>query len=557
MCAKLKMRANAPLLCVLVPMCAGFATAGLWANAADLSLRRLIFAATALLLIFLQLQISGKSAAIVKRFVKRATLFCGVFILGFIWFITTAPQNPYPDAPTLETALKIRIESSAVGQFANVYGLAKTVRAPQSMPLLHGTQIWYSTYSAKDSAQTPQPITRTAQIEAFGVLRPINPAESSFDAYLKLRGVHYKFSAFEGDFKEAAPPSAYADFFARLKCTVQKKLSAYPFDFMRDSPAAKAYSAMILGDKSLLSKEQKQNYVNTGNMHIFAVSGMHVAIVALVICAFLSFVGLPWRAALFTALPLVFIYVNICGAPPSAMRAFLMLCIAFAATLLTRSPKPLPILALAAFLSLLLDPVMIFDAGFMLSYCAVAGIVLYAIPISDFIKVKLTSQSLIPQADLNLWRRLKSHTFTWINTGLCIAYAAMLVTAPFTLYFFGLFTPATLLYSLVYVGGASFAVACGLGASVLPSVLAQYLNAAAWPALQLMDNGARLGANLTPAMGGELPSYAAALAAEFAILFFAWRGLKRGRLDAAFWIMPPLCVAALAIYAHICANPAV
>jgi len=84
------------------------------------------------------------------------------------------------------------------------------------------------------------------------------------------------------------------------------------------------FSAMVLGDKSLLSNETKDNFSLTGTRHILAISGMHLAIVAVVVWQILISLGLWRRQAFWGSLLAIAIFVLLVGMPPSAVRAGIM-----------------------------------------------------------------------------------------------------------------------------------------------------------------------------------------------------------------------------------------
>lgn len=81
---------------------------------------------------------------------------------------------------------------------------------------------------------------------------------------------------------------------------------------------------MIFGDLSLLSPEQKQNFLLTGTMHVFAVSGLHISILTAGALGALRLARCPRILAWILTLVGAWFYVQVIGAPPSAMRAWQM-----------------------------------------------------------------------------------------------------------------------------------------------------------------------------------------------------------------------------------------
>lgn len=120
---------------------------------------------------------------------------------------------------------------------------------------------------------------------------------------------------------------------------------------------------------------------------MLALSGLHLGIlVALYVWSVLRLVR-RWRwgraVAVAGGLVLMATFVLLVGAPLSLVRAELMFIVALICSLMERRGLSLNNLSLAALLILLYDPRSLFDAGFQLSFCAVAAIV-GAVPLCRF-----------------------------------------------------------------------------------------------------------------------------------------------------------------------------
>src|SRR5690606_40928374 len=112
-------------------------------------------------------------------------------------------------------------------------------------------------------------------------------------------------------------------------------------------------------------------------MHLFAISGLHIGVIAAGIHAFLSLLRVPRLPKLVTGLTLLWLYVQITGGTPSAVRAFSMVAL-FQLTLQLRLPgNPVSAVATAALLVLMVDPLQLFSASFQMSYGIVASLLLY------------------------------------------------------------------------------------------------------------------------------------------------------------------------------------
>lgn len=134
--------------------------------------------------------------------------------------------------------------------------------------------------------------------------------------------------------------------------------------------------AMVLGKVAEMDPGLKRIFRDTGTIHIFAVSGLHTALVAgLAVWLFrLLGVGRRWRGV--CAIPLTVFYVLISGSSPSAVRAGIMAAIYFAAPLFGRQPNLFNVLMVTGFLGFGFSPEMGFEIGWLLSFSVVLGLIM-------------------------------------------------------------------------------------------------------------------------------------------------------------------------------------
>lgn len=154
----------------------------------------------------------------------------------------------------------------------------------------------------------------------------------------------------------------------------------------RDYPVA---SAMLLGLRKKMDPELYQAYSGTGAVHILAVSGLHVGIIAhifQVILGLLSYKGRKLRVIQAVSILLViWFYTFLTGAAPSILRSALMFSMLHVSRLLQRDAPPLNVLAAAGFILLFIQPNDIYNLGFQLSFAAMAGIFLLYEPIRTIV----------------------------------------------------------------------------------------------------------------------------------------------------------------------------
>ncbi|MCR5444293.1 MAG: ComEC/Rec2 family competence protein [Bacteroidales bacterium] len=137
--------------------------------------------------------------------------------------------------------------------------------------------------------------------------------------------------------------------------------------------------ALALGWKADIGSDTKAHYRNAGLAHLLAVSGLHVGILAAIVGGLFWWTGRERRGRIIRGslqLLAVWGFAFITGAAPSTLRAALMFSMFIVNDMLARRVVPLNLLALAAIVMLVADPLLVYDISWQLSFSAVAGILL-------------------------------------------------------------------------------------------------------------------------------------------------------------------------------------
>ena len=133
---------------------------------------------------------------------------------------------------------------------------------------------------------------------------------------------------------------------------------------------------MLFGDRSRIPEEVEEDFQRSGVTHILAISGQHVAVLAAVVYFLLRAFAVPAAARNPATLGVVWLYVVIAGAPPSAVRAAVVATLVLAAPIFGRQLSPLHFMTTMLAIVLAYNPALIFSTGFQLSVAAVFGILL-------------------------------------------------------------------------------------------------------------------------------------------------------------------------------------
>ncbi|MFL5873731.1 MAG: ComEC/Rec2 family competence protein [Solirubrobacterales bacterium] len=233
----------------------------------------------------------------------------------------------------------------------------------------------------------------------------------------------------------------------------------------RGVPAREAALArgFVLGEDEEIDASTAEDFRRAGLSHLLAVSGQNVTLLALLAMPLLGAFGIPLRERLLWVLALIAVYVPVAGAGASIQRAAVMGAVGVLATLGGRRSSRLYALALAALVTLAIEPRIASDVGWQLSFAAVFGILLLANPLRRAIEAR---------TGRGPWRRA-------LSEGVAVTVAATLSTAPLIAFHFEELSTTTLLanvLALPAVAPAMWLGMCGAALAQLPGVPLEPLN---------------------------------------------------------------------------------
>lgn len=135
--------------------------------------------------------------------------------------------------------------------------------------------------------------------------------------------------------------------------------------------------SIFFGDRSLMDKETENEFKNTGMIHLLAISGFHVSFLGMI----LFFIVRPFSSiemAKFISMIFLFLYVLLLNNSVSAIRAVISYSVSVGYFLSGNRSGRLTPVSVAGILLLIINPYSLYDAGFILSFIATSGIILYA-----------------------------------------------------------------------------------------------------------------------------------------------------------------------------------
>ena len=150
------------------------------------------------------------------------------------------------------------------------------------------------------------------------------------------------------------------------------------YGLSHDRIAADLDRAIVLGERTSLPPETLQMFADAGTVHVFAISGLHVGIIArMLVCLLMSVFFFPLR---WVAIPLTVIlcgYVMMIEAPPSAVRAAVMSVVYYSAPMFFRRSDSLVSWSVTFVIFHVLNPEMLLKVGSLMSFSVMLGILLY------------------------------------------------------------------------------------------------------------------------------------------------------------------------------------
>ncbi|WP_179004858.1 ComEC/Rec2 family competence protein [Winogradskyella forsetii] len=207
------------------------------------------------------------------------------------------------------------------------------------------------------------------------IQKPLNPYQFDYSKYLELQQVYHQLYLNSNTILKLSDSKStiygYAD---ALRTTINLKLVEAGFE----KDALSIMNALLLGQRQMIDKSVYNNYVNSGTIHILAVSGLHVGLILWILnFLFRPLLYLKYGNFIrpFILIIILWTFAVIAGLSPSVTRAVTMFSVISFAMHLKRRTNIYNTLVISAFLILLIKPTFLFAVGFQMSYLAVLGIV--------------------------------------------------------------------------------------------------------------------------------------------------------------------------------------
>lgn len=289
-----------------------------------------------------------------------------------------------------------------------------------------------------------------AEISACGQFTqaeaPRNPGEFDEPAWLERQGAAALFLADrEGG---TVTTGRWAGWAASVKRGFR---TAVTDGLAEDSREADVIRAVVIGEYPKDDDEVVAAFRNSGTLHVFSVSGLHVAMVGMVLWFFLKLLGVPRRVSIPLLIALMFGYSWITGNSPPAVRSAWMAAVFLGAFMVRRRPDLLNALGAVLLGAAIWDGRLLGQAGVQLSYGVVAAIGLWGGWFSRTFGKLSAPDSYLPQVLLTKWQARWFGAKRWVTDSVAVSCAAGLGSTPLTAWHFGLVTPVAVIASLFMI----------------------------------------------------------------------------------------------------------
>jgi competence protein ComEC len=354
------------------------------------------------------------------------------------------------------------------------------------------------------AAAAAPPVTRPAWPDVGEIvrLRGVVVPLGRFDAHQRRRGAMAALDASTLD-RTGARRGGIAGALDTVRRRAERGIEAG-----LPAPQAALLRGMVLGQDERLTDEVRTDFQRSGLAHVLAVSGQNVMLLAMLVMAVGALTGLALRARLVLVLALIAVYVPLTGAGPSIQRAGVMGAAGIVAVLAGTPATRWYALALAAAVTLALNPLAAGDPGWQLSFAAVVALLALAQPLRRLLSRALPG----PVAD-----------------AAAITIAATVGTAPLMAFHFEYVSLVSLPANLVAAAAIAPAMWLGMLATAVAQVdaaLAVPLDVLNAPLVAFVEGVAHAAASAPLAVTTVHLGSPAALALAYAVPAAAAMGLR-------------------------------
>ncbi len=276
---------------------------------------------------------------------------------------------PMPPPGRVDTITATVYGDSKVSASGNVTFVATDVTLNG---VLQPGKAYVTAYSSP--GQTPLTVTDGMRIRFSGKVYRADGKQNEYDfdfrTWMLERGLYFGISGVN-DLEILPGEIEPANIAQRIAAVCHQKLQTVMGE------QADLAVAMLLGQRGMLAQEDTEAFRQAGVAHVMAVSGLHVGILSGVLLWLLERFRLRRKTQIPVVAVFLLLYCGMTGFAVSSLRAGAMVLLFVAGGAAGRRTNPMTVTSAALLAVLILNPLQLFSAGFVLSFSAVAGIFVF------------------------------------------------------------------------------------------------------------------------------------------------------------------------------------
>ncbi|MBI4187634.1 MAG: DNA internalization-related competence protein ComEC/Rec2 [Chloroflexi bacterium] len=378
--------------------------------------------------------------------------------------------------------------------------------------------------------------------------KPVSLGSFDYETYLSHQGVYS--TMFYPEILEAKAGSRWLQWVYSLRNRLSQNLAE-----VLPEPQASLAQGIILGIRGNIPDPVNSDFVRSGTAHLLAISGVNLTIVAGILLSFgIWLFGKKGFIYIWLALGAVWFYGLLTGMQPPVFRAGIMVTLFLMADVLGRQRSAVTALALAAAVMVAIDPNVLWDAAFQLSFMAMAGLI-FVFPVLQSLARKAVNAVLGEEGAAVSLANLVTDSFS-------VTLAAIIAVWPLIAYYFGVISwiaPLANFFAVPALPGIMVvgSLAGVLGLLVIP--VAQVIAWIAWLFVTYLLLVVKVFATVSPIEGGSVnPTVILVYYSTLALSI--WLVSNRNKMGEFMsrvigfvsrvpvkWVIPPLLVAAILV----------
>lgn len=419
---------------------------------------------------WLLLSIGGLVTALLVRKRSLSLLILGFMVGHGSHGLSIAQQRQWLAEHAPPTSPEVELRATVLDTGSRDTGpYLIRVNSCRSCSLPHGNRlVLRTTHPEQPPLRYGDIVHLTGYLNSIATLR--NPHGFDQRAWRHRQGADLEFTSYQAVRPEGVNPVRWP---VRQLTKWKKQLShRMTVGLGPETEEAQLIRAVVLGERPPRPSTMIDDFRNSGTLHVFAVSGLHVGMVGSIIALLFWFLRCPrWLTIVLTIAGMI-LYAGITGLRPPAVRAVIMATVFLSGFLIQRRPTLINSLAVSAVIVLLWDGHQLFTAGFQLSYGVLFAIALLSHFWTRVYQPIAALDPFMPRLMLTPWQERWLTSREKIQGALAVSTSAWFGSTPLTWLHFGIVTPISIIASLPLM----FLIFCVLSLAILSIVLG-----AVWP----------------------------------------------------------------------------